>query len=370
MPKSTAAECNILVLQGGGALGAYQAGAYQQLANHGYEPQWVAGISIGAINAAIICGNPPEHRVARLQAFWKGLTSGLTLMPWFSGAKSRQAFNEVAAAWVTVWGVPGFFAPKFPFMNYLADGGIQSLSFYDTQPLYKTLESLIDFDYLNSKGPRLSVGAVDIETGNFAYFDSEKQRITSEHVMASGALPPGFPPITIERHAYWDGGLVSNTPLQYVLDTASGDPVCIFQVDLFNARGNLPQNMAEVTQREKDIRYSSRTRLTTDRYVQLHDIRTAAERLFAKLPDELKNDPDMTLLRNTGLGCPVTLVHLIHRKVEYEGQSRDYEFSRLSMREHWASGQVDVDKTLAHDAWKQRVVAHDGLQVFDLGMQE
>ena len=370
MAKSIAAERNILVLQGGGALGAYQAGAYQRLAHHGHEPEWVAGISIGAINAAIICGNPPEHRVARLQAFWEGVTSGLTLTPWLSGAKSRQAFNEVAAAWVTIWGVPGFFAPRFPFMNYLADGGIQSLSFYDTQPLRKTLETLVDFDYLNGQGPRLSVGAVDIETGNFAYFDSEKERITVEHVMASGALPPGFPPVTIEGHAYWDGGLVSNTPLQYVLDTASGDPVCIFQVDLFSARGNLPQNMAEVAQREKDIRYSSRTRLTTDRYVQLHDIRAAAERLSAKLPKELRNDPDMTWLCNTGPDCPVTLVHLIHRKVEYEGQSKDYEFSRLSMTEHWASGSTDVDTTFSHDAWRHRQVAHDGLQVFDLGMQQ
>ncbi len=363
MPK---AEQNVLVLQGGGALGAYQGGAYEQLSLSGIEIDWVAGISIGAINAAIICGNPAGTRVARLRAFWEEITSDLTFTPWMWGAKPRSMYSEMAAAEVALAGAPGFFRPRPPVALWpLAPH--PALSFYDTAPLEATLNELVDFDYLNDKGPRLSVGATDIETGNFAYFDSARKRIDARHIMASGALPPGFPPVGIDGHHYWDGGLVSNTPLQYVMENAGTAPLCIFQIDLFSARGEMPGDIADVQQREKDIRYSSRTRLTTDRYRHLHQLRAAAERLAAKLPKEMRSDPDLALLREAGPDCPVTLVHLIHRKEGFEGISKDYEFSRLSMTEHWTAGSADVDRTLAHKTWKSREVGKDGLQVFDLG---
>ncbi len=355
----------VLVLQGGGALGAYQAGAYVDLAGAGHEPDWVAGISIGSINAAIICGNPPGLRAQRLRDFWDRVSSGLTAMPVAATAAARHLFNEWAAADVMAQGVPGFFRPRFPWAGFTWGGDLRGTSYYDTAPLRETLLKLVDFDWLNDRGPRLSIGAVDIESGNFTYFDSDTTRIGPEHVMASGALPPGFPAVGIGGRSYWDGGLVSNTPLQYVLENSGEAPLCVFQVDLFSARGEVPETLAEVGQRQKDIQYSSRTRLTTDRFRQLHELRAAADRLAARLPDNLATDPDLALLRAAGPACPVTLVELIHRKEEFEGASKDYEFSRLSMTQHWAAGQADVQKTLAHPDWRDRSPA-DGLQMFDL----
>lgn len=362
-------ELNVLVLQGGGALGAYQAGAYQRLTEGKFEFDWVAGISIGAINAAIICGNPPDKRVEKLTAFWNEVSSSLAVTPWMWGAMSRRIFAEFAAAEVMACGVPGFFKPRLP-TAFAPPGCPQALSFYDTSPLEATLAELVDFDYLNESGPRLSVGAVEIETGNFVYFDSSRHRIDVRHIMASGALPPGFPPIEIDGRSYWDGGLVSNAPLQYVMENAGTDPLCIFQIDVFSARGMLPEDLADVQQREKDIRYSSRTRLTTDRYRHLHAIRAAVERLAAKLPEDLQSDPDLAFLRDSGPDCPVTLAHLIHRKEGFESNSKDYEFSRLSMTEHWAAGMADVKRTLSHKTWKSREIGKDGLQVFDLGAED
>jgi NTE family protein len=211
----------------------------------------------------------------------------------------------------------------------------------------------------------LSVGAVDIETGNFTYFDSQTTTITPEHIMASGALPPGFPAVEIGGRHYWDGGLVSNTPLQYVLERAGKDPLCIIQVDLFAARGKLPKTLAEVDERQKDIRFSSRTRLTTDRFRQLHELSAAAARLAAKLPADMQADPDLTLLRAADPPCPVTLMHLIHRPQAFEAASKDYEFSHLSMTQHWAAGVHDIHRSFAHEAWRNRKPA-EGLQLFDL----
>ena len=363
----TLKETNALVLQGGGALGAYQAGAFSALDEAGFSFDWIAGISIGAINAALICGNRKADRVTALETFWNRITANLVAPTPFWTQAGRRAFSELAAAEVTVAGAPGFFRPRLPaaFWPFGADN---ALSIYDTAPLAATLNELVDFDLLNAGGPRLCVGATDVETGNFTYFDSRTTRIDARHIMASGALPPGFPPVEIDGRWYWDGGLVSNTPLQYVMEQAEGDqPLCIFQIDLFNARDALPKDVIEVQQREKDIRYSSRTRLTTDRYRQLHALSAAAERLAAKLPDALKDDPDLTLLRQSGPSCPVTLVHLIHRKQGFEGSGKDYEFSRQSMSDHWAAGRGDATRTLAHETWKSRRVGADGLHVFDLG---
>lgn len=359
-------ELNALVLQGGGALGAYQAGAYCELRAAGFSFDWVAGISIGAINAALICGNSEDNRIPALHAFWDRITATLPQVSPFGSLAGRKAFSELAADWVMMAGAPGFFRPRLPGA-FWPFGAHQVLGFYDTSPLVETLTELVDFDLLNDKGPRLSVGATDVETGNFVYFDSRATRIDVRHIMASGALPPGFPPVEIDGRYYWDGGLVSNTPLQYIMEHPEGDqPLCILQIDLFNARDGIPADVLEVQQREKDIRYSSRTRLTTDRYRELHALQAAAERLAAKLPAKLKDDEDLALLRAAGPACPVTLVHLIHRKEGFEGTGKDYEFSRQSMSDHWAAGRKDVSRTLTHPTWKSRVVGTDGLQVFDL----
>ena len=366
----TTKESSALVLQGGGALGAYQAGAFSALDEAGQDFDWIAGISIGAINAALICGNPKAKRVTALKTFWDRITANLAVSSPFWTTAARRTYSELAAAEVTMAGAPGFFVPRMP-TAFWPFGHAPALSIYDTAPLQETLNELVDFDLLNEKGPRLSVGATDIQTGNFVYFDSRTTRIDARHIMASGALPPGFPPVEIDGRFYWDGGLVSNTPLQYVMEEAEGDqPLCIFQIDLFNARSGLPADLIDVQQRDKDIRYSSRTRLTTDRYRQLHALSVAAKRLSDKLPDAFKNDPDLDLLRHAGPDCPVTLVHLIHRKQGFEGSGKDYEFSRQSMSDHWAAGRRDVDRTLTHTSWTSRTVGTDGLQVFDLGTEE
>ncbi len=237
---TTFGEKEVLVLQGGGALGSYQAGAFQSLTERGHAPDWVAGISIGAINAAIICGNPPERRVERLEAFWKEASSRLVIAPPATDLVTRRAFNEFSAATTAAFGVPGFFTPRPLLPSLLFSREAQNASVYETRPLRDTLTQLVDFDRINGGDVRLSVGVVNVRTGNFRYFDTDAEEILPEHIMASGALPPGFPPVEIDQELYWDGGLVSNTPLQYVLEVGGPrEDMCVFQVDLFSARGPL-----------------------------------------------------------------------------------------------------------------------------------
>ena len=217
-------EKNVLVLQGGGALGAYQAGAYEALAAAGHIPEWVAGISIGAINGAIIAGNRPKDRVPRLREFWERVSSLLPAAPFFNDDTSRKAFGETSAALVAITGAPGFFEPRIPPAVFMPRGSPEAMSLYDTAPLLESLRELVDFDILNSGSVRLSVGAVQVRTANMKYFDTAEQEIRAEHIMASGALPPGFPPIVIDEEPYWDGGLVSNTPLHHVLEETRSAP--------------------------------------------------------------------------------------------------------------------------------------------------
>lgn len=358
----------ILVLQGGGALGAYQAGVFESLAKVYREPTWVAGISIGAINAALIVGNPPAHRVARLREFWELVSSGLPkpLIGPVGNASAREALNEATASQAMLFGVPGFFKPRFPPAPFQPSGTLQAISYYDTSPLVATLERLVDFDRINTGDVRLSVGAVNVRSGNFEYFDSTKQRIDARHIMASGALPPGFAPVEIDGEHYWDGGLVSNTPLHHVLDQPGKRRRIVFQVDLFAARGALPATLAEVTEREKDIRFSSRTRLTTTIELDRQVIAQAAQRLLAKLPASLRDDPDVRALSRVRCESAVDVVHLIYRSKHYESQSKDYDFSRLSMQEHWEAGRADMAHTLHNPRWLQRERKAHGVHVFDL----
>lgn len=360
-------EKPVLVLQGGGALGAYQGGAYEAMAAAGQSPEWVAGISIGAINCAIIAGNRPERRVERLRQFWERVSSNLTYGPLATDDTSRKLFNEASAALVASIGVPGFFAPRFLPGLFSVPGSPAAISIYDTSPLRATLLELVDFDLLNSGPVRLSVGAVQVETGNMKYFDTAHDKITPEHIMASGALPPGFPPVVIDGEAYWDGGLVSNTPLQYVLDgDGPREDMCVFQIDLFSARGPLPQSLFDIAQREKDIRFSSRTRLNTDVFKNLQNIRRALRRLETKLPASVKDSLDWHLLASQTCDAAITIVQLIHRRAAYSTQSNDYEFSRYTVDEHWQSGIADVQRTLTHPDWVNRQRPRDGVAVLDL----
>jgi NTE family protein len=361
----------VLVLQGGGALGSYQAGAFQALCRSGFEPEWVAGISIGAINAAIIAGNAPEKRVDRLKEFWDMVSSPVSWNPITSGERARSLFNETSAALIATFGVPGFFTPRLPPAPLWPSGSAQSLSYYDTAPLKKTLENLVDFDRINDLKMRLSVGAVGVTSGNFKYFDNFEfkklgKKIGPEHVMASGALPPGFPSIVIEGEHYWDGGIASNTPLDFVLDEGVDRDLLIFQVDLFSARGDLPMSLLEAAEREKDIRYSSRTRMNTDKNKQIHNARMAVRDLIGKLPDYLKNDPSVEVLRKASKENTVTVVHLIYRSKNYESSSKDYDFSRVGVVEHWNAGARDVHLSMRHKEWLERPQPGQTMVTYDL----
>jgi NTE family protein len=371
-PATTPARAQrVLVLQGGGALGSYQAGAYQALCHHDFEPEWIAGISIGAINAAIIAGNPREKRVERLKEFWQMVSAPVPWNPITKGDRGRSLFNETSAALIATFGVPGFFTPRLPPAPLWPPGSPQSQSYYDTAPLRATLERLVDFDRINDLKTRLSVGAVSVTTGNFRYFDNFEfkklgKKIGPEHIMASGALPPGFPSIEIEGEHYWDGGIASNTPLDYVLDEKVDRDLLIFQVDLFSARGPLPVSLLEAAEREKDIRFSSRTRMNTDKNKQVHNARMALRELIGKLPDDLKNDPSVKLLRQAARENTVTVVHLIYRSKNYESSSKDYDFSHIGMVEHWDAGARDVHLSMRHEDWLERPQSGETMVTYDL----
>jgi NTE family protein len=362
----------VLVLQGGGALGSYQAGAFQALCHCGFEPDWIAGISIGAVNAAIIAGNDAEKRVDRLKEFWQMVSSPVPWNPVLKSDRSRTVFNETSAAIIATFGVPGFFTPRIPPAPVWPQGSPQSQSYYDTSPLKKTLERLVDFDRINDLKCRLSVGAVGVTSGNFKYFDNiefrrQGKRIGPEHIMASGALPPGFPSIVIDGEHYWDGGISSNTPLDYVLDAETRNDLLIFQVDLFSARGQLPETLLEAAEREKDIRFSSRTRMNTDKNRQIHNARRAVRDLISKLPDELKNDPSAKYLSEAAKENTVTVVHLIYKSKNYETSSKDYDFSHVAMVEHWEAGVRDVHLSMRHKDWLERPQSGETMVSYDMG---
>jgi NTE family protein len=360
-------EQTVLALQGGGALGAYQAGIYEGMAECGFAPNWVTGVSIGAVNAALIAGNPPERRIERLGAFWDRVSSGIPIVPPAYLDPLRLAFNRVSAMATTAFGVPGFFVPRVPPPYLAPDGSPGALSVYDISPLRETLEELIDFDLINRKAVRLSVGAVDIHTGNSVYFDNQRQKIEAEHIMASAALPPGLPPVVIDGSHYWDGGIVSNSPLWHVLDDSLRLSALIMQVDLFSARGELPMNLDEVLERSKDIQYSSKTRFNTSRVEELEDMRAALGRLLRKLPARLRDDPDYRML--APLCEPkrdITIVHLINRRLAHASSAKDYEFSRATVRQLWEGGLEDLRRSCANPSWHRATESVDGVQVFDL----
>ncbi len=363
-----------LLLQGGGALGAYQGGAYQALSEASLDPDWVAGISIGAINSALIAGNAPERRIEKLRAFWETVTQPPMGIPYVAQLELKndlqhQLVNQWRAMGTLLWGAPSFFKPRFPPPVFTPAGNPGNLAFYDVSPLKALLESLVDFDRINAREMRFSVGATNVRTGNFAYFDNATHKIAAAHVMASGSLPPGFPATEIDGEFYWDGGVVSNTPLQWVLDERPRSDTLAFQVDLWSARGELPRDMVEVDVRQKDIRYSSRTRAGTDQFRKLQAVRRAAAKLLADMPLELRQTAEAETLAQEADTKVYNIIHLIYHARNYEGASKDYEFSRRTMEEHWKSGYEDMVNTLRHPEVLQRPQSADGVFTFDLARQ-
>ena len=366
IPRWDDFERHVLVLQGGGALGAYQAGAYCGLSHGGMDPDWVAGVSIGAINAALIAGNPAARRVERLSQFWQQVSqfSPPALPPGFD--MMRPMMNNLSTASAMMFGVPGFFTPRRVPPMLAADGTMGALSFYDTAPLKATLEELVDFDLINSKAVRLSLGAVNLRNGNSVYFDNTKMRIAAEHVMASGALPPGFPPVEIDGELYWDGGIVSNSPLTYVADEEPRMNALIFQVDVFSGAGHLPVNLAEAAERAKDIQYSSKTRFNTDHIKQMAALRAALARVLDQLPQKMQNDPDVKTLRAVSTRGKVSLVHVINRHALRTSQYKDCEFSRATVTDLWSAGMSDIQRILTDRSSLRVNQIGDNLHIYDL----
>jgi NTE family protein len=353
-----------LVLQGGGALGSYQAGVYEALASSEYLPDWLAGISIGAINAAIIAGNAPANRVARLRHFWTEITAPTALWPPAVPGPFAALLQRASALTALLSGQPGFFAPRDVREWFAYE---KPISYYDTTRLKGTLERLVDFDRINrTKEVRFSVSAVNIRTGRFAHFDSAEMIIRPEHVLASGALPPGFPPIEIDGEYYWDGGLVSNTPLQYVLDYYPRRSRLAFQVDVFQSHGRLPRDLEEVSERTNDIRYSSRTRVNTDAFQEKHDVRHAINELEKILPPEIAQTDQARRLHAFGCVTEMDIVQLIYRPFSPQGCAKDYEFSRATMNDRWEQGRSDMATTLSAAPWLAPKKAEIGVRVFDV----
>ena len=369
--KRTPFEQIALLLQGGGALGSYQAGVYEALADADLHPDWVAGISIGAINSAIIAGNPPERRVNALRKFWQLVSTSPLGIPDFPSVElddlQHQLVNQTRAMNVLLFGAPNFFVPRMPPPTVWPPGSPDKASYYDNASLRTTLEQLVDFDRINAGEMRFSVGAVDIRSGNFTYFDSKTHKIGYEHVAASGSLPPGFPATRIGDSYFWDGGLISNTPLEWVLDAQPRRDTLALQVDLWNARGELPKDMIEVEVRHKEIIYSSRNRAATDRYKYVQKLRIALARLLEQVPEELRNGQDGRLLLSEADDKVCNIVHLIYRARPYEGLAKDFEFSRRTMEEHWRTGYDNARRTLVHPEVLQLPDRLEGARTFDCG---
>jgi NTE family protein len=354
-----------LVLQGGGALGAYQGGVYQGLDAAGIGCDWIAAVSIGALNAAIIAGNAPGKRVTRLREFWETICMPAFMLPTTPatettiekiGGPARKTFNAFNAWRAVVEGQRGFFVPRGPAVWWGDVGEPEKASFYDTTPLKGTLERLVDFERINDGETRVSLLAVNVQNGNLEIFDNRegptKGRLRAEHFMASGALPPGFPPVEIDGQYYWDGGLVSNTPLSIVLSDKPRLDTLAFQVDLWSARGPLPTNVYDAQERAKDIQYSSRTRLITDAIAAEQRHRKLVRELLQRVPAaRLKEDPLCREAADEATDRRFRVIHLIYQDKEWDGVSKDYEFGPLTMRDHWASGLEDVQRSLTHHHW-------------------
>lgn len=359
-----------LMLQGGGALGSYQLGVYRALAEVNCHLNWICGVSIGAINGAIIAGNLPENRVAKLEEFWNLITHAAPLaqMPYLD---ALQNWNAAASRLMTItMGQPGFFRPHFSkslFNPWTAlAGNARSTSMYDTSDLKATLEKLVDFDLLNSGVTRLSVGAVNVETGNNIFFDTNNERLSPEHIMASGALPPALPFIKIGDAHYWDGGIVSNTPLQHLLDQDDDLSTLVFQVDLFNAKGTLPKQMDDVTRRQRDIVYSSRTRHATSSFKRVLSLRRQLADALKRVPAKQLRAGEAAMMHDYADAGVINIIELIYEGNLLDSEDKDFGFAVETMHRRAAAGYADTVASLAQPHWLDMPDAHAGVVEHDI----
>lgn len=355
--------------QGGGALGAYQVGVLKALDEAGYAPDWFVGTSIGAINAAIAAGNPPKLRIDKMCGFWERISTPSWLDEAFlpQDLSSKKFHNFLSAQTTLMFGQSGFFTPRYPSVFAEYKSTPDQLGYYDTSPLKETLNEFIDFERINSGSTRLSLGAVEISCGEMIYFDSANETITPEHIMASGAIPPGFPAIKIGGHYYWDGGLSSNSPATYVLSTQHGsDNILCFAIHLFDSYGLLPTNMDEVLMRKKDITFSSRFSKLIWLYKKIHELKNSIHVLSQVVPEELKDHPDIQCSIERGCESNIALVRFLYEQNDCELDSKDYEFSEQSIHERMRYGYNDGLRAVKKSPWLKPVAPTTGLSLFDM----
>jgi NTE family protein len=365
-----------LVLQGGGALGSYQAGVYEGIEEAGIQPNWISGISIGALNTAIIAGNAPGKRAEALRGFWNTICQPADMLGYLGAWVPRAVgLTDLSRKWSSLWaagralveGQQGFFSPRFPWpVPGMGKRSPNEVSFYDTAALRATLLQFADFDRINDGDTRVSVGAVNVRTGNLVYFDNTKMRLEPEHFMASGALPPGFPAVEIDGEYYWDGGLVSNTPLTEVVSHPQHKKTLVFQVDLWSASGVLPGDLLDVCERAKDIQYSSRTRTITAMLGSNQVHAQLIRELLKHVPPGLEKDhPLIREAQKVADGRAVNVLQLIFKNKAYQGHYKDYEFSIDTMQDHWQTGLDDIRASFEHPDWfaipshDSRFITHD-----------
>jgi NTE family protein len=348
----------VLVLQGGGALGAYQSGVYHALHEHGIEPDWIIGTSIGAINASIIAGNPRDNRLERLKEFW----TRMAYRPPF-GVPTWTGLPDIVSYWRTILrGIPNFFEPNpGAFLGTHVPLGVDSAGFYSTAPLQKTLLELVDFSLVNKCKPRLTVGAAHVRTSAMRYFDSRDGELGVKHIMASGALPPAFPAVRIDGQLYWDGGILSNTPTEVIFDDTPRKNSLIFAVHLWNPMGDEPGTIWEVLNRQKDIQYSSRVASHIARQRQLHHMRHVINDLAKMLPDNVRRTPEAKEL--IAYGCPTVMhvVRLLAPQLENENHTKDVDFSPSSIRMRWEAGYTKTMRALEQAPWDGKFDPHEGV---------
>lgn len=354
--------------QGGGAMGAYQVGVLHALDEAGYAPDWFVGTSIGAINAAIAAGNPEKLRIEKMYQFWKAISTP-TFMDTFipDDIENRKLQHLLSSQSAIFFGQPGFFKPRFPPVIPGWSDSPDKLSYYDTCELKNTLEQYIDFDRINSEATRLCVGAVEIASGEMVYFDSHHQKIGPEHIMASGALPPGFPAVEVEGKYYWDGGISSNSPSSYVLSSKEcPQNLLCFTIHLFDSYGLNPTTLDEVMMRKKDIEFSSRYTTMIQLYQQVHALKNSIHLLSRFVPEDKKSNPELKLCISRGQEATISLVRFLYEKESGEFASKDYEFSGKSIFERIKSGYRDGKKAIKKSPWLEPITQTTGIALYDM----
>ena len=351
----------VLVLQGGGALGAYQVGVYEALHEAGIEPDWVIGTSIGAINGALIAGNPPKRRLARLHEFWSSVEQ-----------HAGHGFSELIPGFGNVWanlmtlaqGVPTFFSPNLvAWFGQHAPLGVEAAAYYTTEPLRETLLELVDFTCINGGRTRLTVGAVNVNNGEMRYFDSRDEPICLEHVMASGALPPAFPAVRVDGEPYWDGGIYSNTPLEAVLDDRPRHSSVIFTVQLWPAHGAEPASIREAMSRQRDIQYSSRAESHLERQRQIHRLRHVIRELGKHLPEDERETAAVKELLGWGCGTTMQVIELDAPSFERDELHKDIDFSAQGIRRRWQAGYADAQGMAERAPWRAEPDPMEGIAI-------